>query len=284
LPLIKISINPFFWLIIFGSIFTGQFFEIITLFAVVIIHELGHIFTAKSYGWRILEVQLLPFGGMSKVEQKNDSIWEELIVAISGPLQNLIMIILAIFFQKFNLWSNEWTTFFIEANLLIGLFNLLPISPLDGSKILRALFYFLLPYKRAIKSSIFVSVTITFLLLVFSSGYFWGYKLNINGLILSLFFIYNNYLEFKQINYSFWHFLLKKINLKPQRNIKATPIIVQQDIALIDALNLLYKGKYHFFYLLSNDGEIMKIVPEERLIKAMLEQKELYGPLINIIT
>lgn len=284
MPLTKISINPFFWLIIFGSIFTGQFIEIITLFAVVIIHELGHVFAAKSYGWRILEVQLLPFGGMAKVEQKNDSIWEELIVAVSGPLQNLIMIAIAILFQQFNLWSNEWTTFFIEANLLIGLFNLLPISPLDGSKILKSLFYLLLPYKRATKASIFVSIILTILLLILFSGYFWGYKLNFNGLILSLFFIYNNFLEVKQLHYVFWHFLLKKLNLKPKRNIKATPIIVQQDITLIDALNLLYKGKYHFFYLLSNEGEIVKIIPEEKLIRSVLEQKELNKPIIKINT
>lgn len=282
MPLTKISINPFFWIIIFGSIFTGQFIEIITLFAVVIIHELGHIFAAKNYGWRILEVQLLPFGGMTRVEQKNESVCEELIVAICGPLQNIIMIIIAIVFQKFNLWSNEWTTFFIQANLLIGLFNLLPISPLDGSKILRALFYLLLPYKRATKLSIFVSLFATILLLIFSSGYYLGFKVNFNGLILSIFFIYNNVLEIKQADYSFWHFLLKKINLKPKRNVKATPIIVQQDITLIDALNLLYKGRYHFFYLLSNNGEIIKIIPEEKLIKAILEQKELNKPIIKI--
>ena len=79
----KIKINPFFWPIILGSIITGQFIEIITLFTIVIIHELGHVFAAKSFEWRILEIHLLPFGGMASVDPKKaTSLWEEFIVAI----------------------------------------------------------------------------------------------------------------------------------------------------------------------------------------------------------
>ncbi|WP_339059915.1 M50 family metallopeptidase [Tepidibacillus marianensis] len=108
----KVRINPFFWFIIIGGLATGQFIEIITLFGVVMIHELGHVFTAKSYGWKIIEIQLLPFGGMAKVEQPNDSRLEEFVVALAGPLQNLMMILVTLGFQRLQLWSNEWATFF----------------------------------------------------------------------------------------------------------------------------------------------------------------------------
>jgi len=215
---IKLKINHFFWLVIIGSIITGQFFEIITLFAVVIIHELGHVFAAKSYGWEILEIELLPFGGVAKVEQRGDSIWEEFIVAISGPLQNFMLILIALSFEKINLWPNNWTTFFIQANLLIGLFNLLPISPLDGNKVLKSLLFIIYPYKKAIMTSIFISIFLTLLFIIVVSGILINMKVNINGIILSIFFIYSNFIDIKQSPYLFWKFLVKKLNTASKRN------------------------------------------------------------------
>ncbi|OEF98038.1 hypothetical protein BHF71_03180 [Vulcanibacillus modesticaldus] len=279
----KITINPFFWIIIIGAILTGQIVEIITLFAVVIIHEIGHLFTANSYQWKIIEIQLLPFGGMAKVEQITDSIWEEFIVAISGPFQNLMMIIIAITFQKMNLWSKEWTTFFINANVLVGVFNLLPISPLDGSKILKVFFYRYFPFRKALIYSIFISIVLSILFLLLVSGIILGTKININGLILAIFFIYNNLQDFKQVPYLFWNFLIQKLKIKPRRNIQALPIIVHRDTPLIEALQLLRKEKYHLYYLLSDDGEIINVIPEEKLLENIFDNKELYRPIYQIV-
>lgn len=278
---IKFSVNPFFWLIIISAIMTNQFLEIITLFGIVIIHELGHVFAAKSYKWKIIEIQLLPFGGMAKVEQNTDSIWEELIVALSGPLQNFTMIVITIGFETLHLWSNEWATFFIQANLLIGIFNLIPIHPLDGYKILRGFFYLILPYRRAIMISIFVSIVLNLLFLIWASGFFLDFKINLNGIILGIFFTYNNLMEIKNAPYYFWRFLFNKSKGK-SRNISATPIIINNDTSIMQAFYLLYKDRYHIFYLLSESGEIIKTIPEERLIRRFIKKKDLKIPISNI--
>lgn len=279
----KLKINPFFWLIIIGAIVTGQFFEIISLFAVVMIHELGHLFAAKSYGWKLIEIELLPFGGVARVEQKNDSIWEEFIVAIAGPLQNAILIFIAIGFKKLNLWSDEWTTFFIQANTIIGLFNLIPISPLDGNKILKALLFLFLPFKKAIMASIFISIVVMLFFIIWASGILINTKVNINGIILGIFFIYSNVIDIKQSPYLFWTFILKKANRKT-RNTAALQVIVSDDLSIIKALNLLRRERYHLFYILSPEGKIKKIIPEERLLMVALTGTNLNDPIsfINI--
>lgn len=51
------------------SVLTGYFIETVTLFGIVFIHEMGHVVAAKSFGWRVKEVQLLPFGGVAVVEE-----------------------------------------------------------------------------------------------------------------------------------------------------------------------------------------------------------------------
>ena len=75
-----------------ASIVTGYFVELITLFAIVFVHELGHVAAARGFGWNVLEVKLLPFGGVAEVEEAGSlPSKEEAIVAIAGPLQNLWM-------------------------------------------------------------------------------------------------------------------------------------------------------------------------------------------------
>ena len=77
-----------------GCAFTGYFLEAITLFGIVLIHELGHLTAAKGFGWRVQEVQLLPFGGVLIVDELGTtSTREELIVALAGPLQHVWMIL-----------------------------------------------------------------------------------------------------------------------------------------------------------------------------------------------
>ncbi len=264
------------------AVITGQFLEIITLFTIVIIHELGHVFAAISYGWKIKEIQLLPFGGMASIEESSQNVWEEFIVAIAGPLQNFTMIFVAIAFQRFNVWSDSWTTFFIQANMVIGLFNLLPISPLDGSKMVKALLFIYFPFRRAMLVSIFVSIVLIIVIFLYTIGFIYDSKININMMILTVFFLYNNIIDIKQYPYVYWRFLLNKTSGKSMRNVKAVSIMINKDTKIIHALNLLYKGKYHLFYLVSDNGEIEKIIPEEKLLRTVIDNKGLNTTILEL--
>ena len=83
--LTKISVHPLFWVIIVIGIFTARFKELLLLFCIVLIHELGHAFAAAHYNWRIKRIQLLPFGGVAELEEHgNKSLKEELVVVIAG--------------------------------------------------------------------------------------------------------------------------------------------------------------------------------------------------------
>lgn len=279
----KIKINPIFWILIVGSFLTGQFVEVITLFGIVLIHEIGHVFTAKSYGWKVIEIQLLPFGGMAKVEQSSDSLWEEFIVAVAGPLQNLIMIFVAMGFLRLNLWSDSWTTFFIQANILIGLFNLLPISPLDGSRIIKVFFYMFLSFRKALTVSNFFSFVLALIFFIWSTGLVFGNKMNLNGMVLAIFFIYTNWVDVRHVPYLFWQFLLNKQKTSPKLNRPVIPLIVNHDMPIIKALYLLRKEKYHIFYLMSPKGEISTVIPEEKLLKIIFNEKKLYQPIDQIV-
>ena len=138
-------------LIIFSIIFEDAYstlkllFYIITIFTFVTIHELAHSLVAKHYGIPTLEILLTFIGGIAKVDYE-EPFEHEGKVAIAGPLTNVFFCIL--FFSLFSVCNSYYgedvliTKVFLKLttfNAYIGGFNLFPIYPLDGGRILRVL-------------------------------------------------------------------------------------------------------------------------------------------------
>src|ERR1700688_4586136 len=67
---------------------TGLFFMVL-LFACVLAHEFGHIFTARAFGVATPDVTLLPIGGVARLERIPENPREEFLIAIAGPLVNV---------------------------------------------------------------------------------------------------------------------------------------------------------------------------------------------------
>ena len=170
----KIDLKIFLFLILFY--FTNQIetYAIIIFFA--IIHELGHLITGIALGMIPESIKLMPYGISisfkiipkdynKKIGTGNFLELKKIIVAVAGPLTNFF-IILIMFNLKIDLLSNFKI---IYANLLIIIFNLLPIYPLDGGRILRGVLHIILGKKEAEKYINNISF-ISLLILTFISG------------------------------------------------------------------------------------------------------------------
>jgi Zn-dependent protease/CBS domain-containing protein len=164
---IQISLN-YTWFIVFGLIawslaagyfpfhypemgrsahwtmgFLGAFF----LFLSVLIHELTHSYIAKKEGIEVKEITLFIFGGVSQLTKEPEDPKKELKVAIGGPLSSLVL--------AFIFWILSKTTFqaphlilitgllgyLAFINLSLAIFNLIPGFPLDGGRVLRAIYW-----------------------------------------------------------------------------------------------------------------------------------------------
>ena len=119
------------------------------VFACIVLHEFGHILVARFFGVKTRDVTLFPIGGVANIERMPERPYQELLVAIAGPLVNL-----SIFLGLSLLFSKQLSDFDIEkindtgtslairiaaANLILMIFNLLPAFPMDGGRVLRAL-------------------------------------------------------------------------------------------------------------------------------------------------
>jgi len=138
------------------------------LFACVTLHELGHGLAAKRFGIRVRDITLLPIGGVARLESLPEKPLQELIIATAGPAINFSLAIAlglvlvaaggaglmlgpAYGLRLMHMPASPVSllVYLLAANLLLGLFNLIPAFPMDGGRVLRALLALWTSYPRA---------------------------------------------------------------------------------------------------------------------------------------
>ncbi len=125
-----------------------NFAAILLLFTCVVLHELGHSLTARRYGTSVSRILLLPIGGMAEFDSIPRRPTSELWITLAGPAVNFAIVLLLLPWLPIRemLATREvpvsLTGLGLEVwllNLVMGCFNLLPVFPMDGGRILRAL-------------------------------------------------------------------------------------------------------------------------------------------------
>ncbi|HEX8826867.1 MAG TPA: site-2 protease family protein [Xanthobacteraceae bacterium] len=145
----------------------------VLLFLCVLLHEFGHIFTARAFGVATPDVILLPIGGVARLERIPEKPSEEFLIAIAGPLVN-VAIALFLFLSGAHLQLNRLANLDISGggligqlaavNLFLALFNLIPAFPMDGGRVLRALLATRLGYVRATELAATIGQGVAFVL------------------------------------------------------------------------------------------------------------------------
>jgi Zn-dependent protease/CBS domain-containing protein len=132
---------------------------IVLLFACVLAHEFGHIFTARAFGVETPDVTLLPIGGVARLARIPEKPVQELLIAIAGPLVNVAIALVLMAVTSTHLGAGLFAAMenprasmvdqLLEANLFIAIFNMIPAFPMDGGRVLRALLAIRLGHVRA---------------------------------------------------------------------------------------------------------------------------------------
>jgi Zn-dependent protease len=113
---------------------------VVLLYASVLVHELSHCLVARAFGLPVRRVLLYPLGGFSEIEKEPPTPAREFLVAAAGPVISLVLAAAGYGLSRLvpagtgHVLVNQ----LMWANLLVGLFNLLPGLPLDGGRMLRA--------------------------------------------------------------------------------------------------------------------------------------------------
>ncbi len=117
---------------------------VVLLYLSVLVHELSHSVVARGFGLPVRRILLYPLGGVSEIEREPETPGRELLVSAAGPVLSLLLaaagyglirVVPAGTIASALVHQLGW------ANLIVGLFNLLPGLPLDGGRMLRAVIW-----------------------------------------------------------------------------------------------------------------------------------------------
>ena len=146
----------------------------VLLFACVLAHEFGHIFTARGFGVATPDVTLLPIGGLARLERIPEEPHQEFLIAIAGPLVNVVIAFALVLLAGARLNMGDLTA--VESaqvplvdrlavvNLFLAVFNMIPAFPMDGGRVLRALLASRLGFVRATEIAAFIGQGFAFAL------------------------------------------------------------------------------------------------------------------------
>jgi Zn-dependent protease/predicted transcriptional regulator len=139
------------------------------LFASVLVHELGHSLVATARGLRVENITLFIFGGVSSIASEASTARDEFLVAVVGPLISLLLA--AVFWVIAQIMPaasavNALAGYLAFANLLLGLFNIVPGFPLDGGRVLRSILWAITgDLTRSTRIASYVGQTFAFVLI-----------------------------------------------------------------------------------------------------------------------
>ena len=246
---LNIEFHYTYLLMALGFVLTWYYLNLIVFTSLILVHELGHYLMARVNHFHVTKIVIYPYGGMTKIEDMiNRDISEELLIATAGIImQYLFYLIIGTFYQKGFIREYTYELYTLYNNQMI-FFNLLPIYPLDGAKILNLILDKYFPYNRANTLTMVISV-IVIGIIVGLSIYQCSYSnLMVMGLLLTYLYDF-----FKKRKYLYQRFLLERYLY----DIEYSKVKVIRDV------KKMYKNKSHLIW------DKNKFLKEKEVLKSL---------------
>ena len=269
---VKISVNGFVVALLGLCLYAGYLQEALTVLAFVLLHEATHAAVALAYGMVPEEIELLPFGGIARMRGLVELHPEaEAAIAVAGPLNSLAIAGIAKLLLDYGFVQGELAQLVIVSNFSMGVFNLLPLLPLDGGRIVRSFLArrrgFVDATRRMATLSMAAAGALTAL-----AGWAWysGYP----GLLPMVAFAFvgvGAWKEARGAHIALMRYLIvKRDELLRAGILPVDYLLVQKDVPLRDVVRRIAPRRYHIFLLTQDGGVLSGQLTEFDVIEALM--------------
>lgn len=274
---VSIRIHPTFLLVLLLYGVLGLAAQALLVFTLVLGHELAHLLTAKAYGFKIMGLELFPFGGAAYCDDLFEGRkLEESIMALAGPAFNVILLFIAQALRWNGLWTGEFSDDFVRYNFWLASFNLIPVLPLDGGRVVRALFSGGFGFVRTTKFLAWAGKWLGVVLILY------GIILGVRGkftegplffLILGGFFWLAGNKEISSAHITFLRQLTrKKEELMKKGLMRSFMLTVQSNTPLVRIIEEFTPDRYALVTLTNQAMGLDKVLTETDIVEGMLRE------------
>ena len=251
---------------------------IFALFACVVLHELGHAITAKRFKIVTKNITLLPIGGLANMERLPDKPGQELLVAIMGPMVNVVIAIILYLVlhltgmlpsmeelqaiqeaEQATLAGSYFLFNLMVVNVILVVFNLIPAFPMDGGRVLRALLSY--SFDRAKATNIAARIGHFLAILFVFAGFYTNFWLVFIGIFIFLG-------AGGEANYETARSIVSNYKVKDVLMTQFTLLSPQDTLAA--AVKSLLDGQEQEF-LVGEDGTVQGVLTRNNIIEGLSE-------------
>ncbi|MFZ5650733.1 MAG: M50 family metallopeptidase [Bacillota bacterium] len=270
---VGIYLNPFF-LALLGLFFVaGIVVKGLIAFGVVLVHEFAHAAVAKKLNVPVTDVELLPFGGVTRmggdmpVSPRN-----EMLIAAAGPSANMALFLTGVALRNYGFWDDDLGSFFLQCNILIAAFNVLPALPLDGGRVYRAVLSGRIGIKSATYRAAGLGQAIAAAIVgMGTAGLIMGWS-GLDILSTGLFLFYAATRERRSAPFLFMRqLILKKDDLAREGVLPAVALVAREDATLGEVVRMFLPRRFHYVAVYSDKLEFRGFFPEDRIIEGLFK-------------
>ncbi|MBQ3158202.1 MAG: site-2 protease family protein [Clostridia bacterium] len=264
------SIHYSFILLFVLSFLFNLFWVFVSYFICLVLHELVHAVVAKRLGYKIGKIKLAATGATLEAESDEFGFSEEIKIAISAPIFNLVLALLFVVFWWLIPESYNFTLDLFVVNLSIFAFNMLPIFPLDGGRVLLAFLSKKVERHVAVKITKTITIVISCLLfLIFILSLFFVPNFSIGIMAVSLFI--SGTIEDKNAVYKKCFYLSRKYERTKKRGLELRRVYISEELPKYKLLKMLDARFYTIFIIVNEHMQEIGIIKENEIVNSFLK-------------
>jgi len=255
-------------------IYAGYFKEYLITFCTILLHEIGHMIAAALFGKKIYSVRVLPVGLNIDIEKDTDSQWKYILIYSAGPFINILLSTFFLILSSYYYTNSGNMRFFIYVNIYLAVFNLLPVIPLDGGRILNEVLTGWVGLFSAARYTKRTSLVICILLILFGALQIFFNPSNLSLIFIGVFILFS--LKSAKTEAALMN--IKKIIYRRSRLFKkgvypARGLVVIKSMYLGETINNMDFDRFHIIHVLDNDLRLVKTFTEQEIFEAILKSE-----------
>ncbi len=259
----KLTIHPLYFCLCLYYIVIGKAWVFFSSFVTVLLHEIAHGIAGKKYGYQMSKITLMPYGAMIYGGEKFNR-KEGIMIALAGPLCNGILALFTIALWWLLPESFAYTQDFLNSNLTLMCFNLLPCFPLDGSRVVLSLCGDKI---KALKILKIVGVILSILIIGLGIASIFV-TMNVSIINIGVFLLIGAIFGGQKEEYSCIAGRLSFVK-NYKRGVLARDVYISQDTKIFELFRYLNRDYLTTFIVVNDRGQDISVVDEDRLHEIM---------------
>lgn len=268
----NIEIDPVIYIVVVVMILSGHLTEYLSVLVSVFLHELGHIATTLAFGGNIYTIRIMPVGLNAVIQDSSCSRTERIIIYLSGPCINLAIILICIIIQSLGMNFNEIAAYLTGLNIGLLIFNLLPVLPLDGGRILKEMLSAKIGIFLASRYIYVFSCCLSALFIATGIFQFTFLKRNFSLILIGIYVFFALILEVREAAMmNVKNIVFRRSRLINKGIYPARDLVVLENVHMGEILKAMDHDRFHIIHVLDEELKFVNILTEQQVIDAMIK-------------